>query len=250
MADTADPLAGSYFVEPLTDELEAQAREWIAQVEQRWRRGHAIERGLHAERDRRKRLPARAGQRIGRRDRGRRQQVRRRRVGNWRRSSGSTGVDRAASRASRAYKAAQDRAAVDAALERGRCSGEGTENLLPVMKDALLAAPRSARSPIPAWRVFGEHRAMGDAIVVGGDSRQKPADQAPERLAGRSERKSTRSTSRRGAKRQASARQARRARARAALARRGLVRGARSVRPPPRHPVRDGRQPALTATAS
>ena len=46
VADTADPLAGSYFVEPLTDELEARAREWLAQIEHEGGAVAAIERGF------------------------------------------------------------------------------------------------------------------------------------------------------------------------------------------------------------
>ena len=34
VADTADPLAGSYFVESLTDEVEARAREYIAKIDE------------------------------------------------------------------------------------------------------------------------------------------------------------------------------------------------------------------------
>jgi methylmalonyl-CoA mutase N-terminal domain/subunit len=44
--DTADPLAGSYFVERLTDELEAHAREWLDQIEHEGGAVTAIERGF------------------------------------------------------------------------------------------------------------------------------------------------------------------------------------------------------------
>src|ERR671928_326363 len=46
VADTADPLAGSFFVERLTDELEARAREWIAQIDERGGAVAAIEQGF------------------------------------------------------------------------------------------------------------------------------------------------------------------------------------------------------------
>lgn len=46
VADTADPLAGSYFVEQLTDELEARAREWMQQIEERGGAVAAIEMGF------------------------------------------------------------------------------------------------------------------------------------------------------------------------------------------------------------
>ena len=44
--DTADPLGGSYFVEALTDELEARAWELIAQVDELGGAVEAIERGF------------------------------------------------------------------------------------------------------------------------------------------------------------------------------------------------------------
>ena len=43
---TADPLAGSYFVERLTDEVEERAREWLRQVEARGGAVVAIENGF------------------------------------------------------------------------------------------------------------------------------------------------------------------------------------------------------------
>jgi methylmalonyl-CoA mutase, N-terminal domain len=42
-ADTVDPLAGSYFVEALTDEIEARARELMAKVEELGGATHALE---------------------------------------------------------------------------------------------------------------------------------------------------------------------------------------------------------------
>jgi len=45
VADTADPLGGSYYVESLTDDLEAAAREIIAEVDDRGGMGRAIESG-------------------------------------------------------------------------------------------------------------------------------------------------------------------------------------------------------------
>jgi methylmalonyl-CoA mutase N-terminal domain/subunit len=46
VADTADPLAGSYFVERLTDEIELQAKRWLQQVESRGGAVAAIESGF------------------------------------------------------------------------------------------------------------------------------------------------------------------------------------------------------------
>ena len=74
-ADTVDPFAGSYFVEALTDEIEARAGELIAKVDELGGSVNAI--AVHHRRDRRVglglpgALPHRAGHRR------RRQQVRR-----------------------------------------------------------------------------------------------------------------------------------------------------------------------------
>ena len=45
VADTVDPLAGSYYVESLTDELEAEAREILAEVDERGGMLRAVESG-------------------------------------------------------------------------------------------------------------------------------------------------------------------------------------------------------------
>ncbi len=46
VTDTADPLAGSWYVESLTDQLEEQARAWIAQVDEYGGAVNAIEEGF------------------------------------------------------------------------------------------------------------------------------------------------------------------------------------------------------------
>ena len=58
-----------------------------------------------------------------------------------------------------AYKAAQDRSVVDPALDRVEAAARGTDNLLPVMKDAFLAGATLGQIVIALKRVFGEHRA-------------------------------------------------------------------------------------------
>ena len=45
VADTIDPMAGSYFVESLTNELETKAREYMAQIEKMGGSVKAIETG-------------------------------------------------------------------------------------------------------------------------------------------------------------------------------------------------------------
>ena len=56
--DTADPLGGAYFVEALTDELEARARELIERDRRARRRGRRDRGGLRAGRDRGRRRSA------------------------------------------------------------------------------------------------------------------------------------------------------------------------------------------------
>jgi methylmalonyl-CoA mutase N-terminal domain/subunit len=48
VADTIDPLAGSYYVEALTDEIEARAREYLARIDQLGGAVRAIELGFQA----------------------------------------------------------------------------------------------------------------------------------------------------------------------------------------------------------
>src|SRR5690606_6969796 len=56
------------------------------------------------------------------------------------------------------YKARQDRTAVGAALARVEEAARGTENLLPVMKEALLAGATLGQIVDALRQVFGEHR--------------------------------------------------------------------------------------------
>jgi len=58
-----------------------------------------------------------------------------------------------------AWKAGQDRPAVDAALDRVRETARGTANLLPPMKDALLAGATLGQVAYALRDVFGEHKA-------------------------------------------------------------------------------------------
>ena len=75
VTNTADPLGGSYFVEKLTDEMEAAAYEYFAPHRRARRHGRGDQDGLPAARDRRRRLPLPARGRLGRADRRRRQRL-------------------------------------------------------------------------------------------------------------------------------------------------------------------------------
>ena len=75
---TVDPLAGSYFVESLTDRIEAEARALIEEVDAIGGAAKAIEQGFFQKRIGESAYAAAEGHRGGRRRRGRRQQVHRR----------------------------------------------------------------------------------------------------------------------------------------------------------------------------
>lgn len=157
--DTADPLAGSFYVERLTDELEARAREWLARVDEQGGAVAAIEHGFVqnaiAENAYRNAAAREAGdERI---------------VGvNVHVEDEGTGVplqriDPATVEAQlarvAAYKATQDRASVESALGRIEAVAGGGDNLLPPMKDALRRGATLGQVVGVLRRVFGEHRA-------------------------------------------------------------------------------------------
>ena len=158
-ADTADPLAGSYFVETLTDALEAKARDWLEQVETRGGAVAAIETGFVqaaiADNAYRQQLARELGEEIV--------------VGVNKHVADSTttvplqriddaAVARQIARVG-AAKAAQDPAVVGPALQRVQDAAHGTANLLPVMKEALLAGATLGQIAGALRAVFGEHRA-------------------------------------------------------------------------------------------
>ena len=61
VADSVDPLAGSYLIEHLTDEIEKGALDYIAKIDEMGGALQSIERGYHAERDPERRLRRAAG---------------------------------------------------------------------------------------------------------------------------------------------------------------------------------------------
>jgi methylmalonyl-CoA mutase N-terminal domain/subunit len=153
-----DPLAGSFFIESLTDQLEAKAMEWMESIDEQGGAVAAIENGY---------VQNAIGENAYRRE--------------LARSSGDEvviGVNRhvedeatpmqlhkidqemVARQIERvtAYKAQQDRDAVDSALAHVRETAAGEENLLPVMKEALLAGATLGQVANALRDVFGEHR--------------------------------------------------------------------------------------------
>ncbi len=157
--DTVDPLAGSWFIESLTDQVETKAREWMDAVDDQGGAVTAIERGFMqnaiAENAYRREVARSSGDEI---------------VVGVNRYATDDDVDMELHRIDEAmvsrqvervtaYKAGQDRVSVDAALARVRATAEGTGNLLPPMKDALLAGATLGQVANALRDVFGEHKA-------------------------------------------------------------------------------------------
>jgi methylmalonyl-CoA mutase N-terminal domain/subunit len=158
VADTVDPLAGSYFVESLTDQLEQQAREWLDRIDEQGGAVLAIENGFIqsaiAENAYRRELARSSGDEIV--------------IGVNRHVEDESApmalhkidqemVDRQITRV-KAYKRDQDAPRVQEALQRVRTAAEGTDNLLPVIKHALLAGATLGQVANALRDVFGEHR--------------------------------------------------------------------------------------------
>ena len=147
-------------MESLTDQLEEQALAWIAQVDEYGGAVNAIEEGFVqaaiAESAYRKELARESGDDII--------------VGVNKYVVEEDGIGAKIQRIDRvtveeqtarvtAYKASQDRAVVDSALARVESAARGTDNLLPVMKEAFLAGATLGQIVIALKSVFGEYRA-------------------------------------------------------------------------------------------
>ena len=158
VTDTADPFAGSYVVEALTDELERLATALIAEVEQEGGAVAAIERGFVQDQI------AESAYRWEQALQGGEQCI----VGvNFQRDQDEAPtplhhVDRARVQAqverTRAFKAAQDAHAVTRELLRVRNAATGSDNLLPIMRDALRAGATLGQICDTLREVWGEYR--------------------------------------------------------------------------------------------
>jgi methylmalonyl-CoA mutase N-terminal domain/subunit len=160
IADTADPLAGSYFVERLTAELEARAGDWLQQVEERGGAVAAIESGFVQNA-----IAENAFQLELARERGERVVVGVNRYAE----DGDVEVplqriDEQAVREQieriRAHKAAQDREAVAGALSAVTNVACGDDNLLPPMREALRAGATLGQIANTLRATFGEYRPL------------------------------------------------------------------------------------------
>jgi methylmalonyl-CoA mutase, N-terminal domain len=158
---SADPLAGSYFVERLTDEVEERAREWLRQVETRGGAVFAIENGFVqnaiAENAFRHEISRERGDEI---------------VVGVNRYAEEESVDvplqvidedavrRQVGRV-RDHKSAQDRPAIARALSEVAATASSVGNLLPPMREALRAGATLGQVVDTLRSIFGEYRAQG-----------------------------------------------------------------------------------------
>ena len=137
VTNTVDPLGGSYFVEALTDELEARAYEYFRQDRRAGRHGRGGQARLPAARDRRRGVRAPARDRPRRADRGRRQRLprgRRRRARDPAHRSRRSSASRSA--ACRPYARGATSEPVEASLAALREAAATDENLMPLLLTA------------------------------------------------------------------------------------------------------------------
>jgi len=158
VADTADPLGGSYFVEALTDEIERRAWELIEAIEALGGAVTAIERGwVQAQ------IAESAYQWEAAVERGERVVV------GVNRYQDAVPVEVPVHRLDEAaverqirrvqeYRARQDAGRVERALARVEEAARGTENLLPVLREALLAGATLGQICGRLRQVWGEYR--------------------------------------------------------------------------------------------
>jgi methylmalonyl-CoA mutase N-terminal domain/subunit len=159
--DTVDPLAGSYFVERLTEEVEARARDWLSQVEAHGGAVTAIENGFVQDA-----IAENAFQHEIARERGEEIVVGvNRYVADEAVQVPLQRIDEEAVRRQiervRAYKAAQDRGAVERALAAVNAAASGDENLLTPMREALRSGATLGQIVATLRAVFGVYRAPG-----------------------------------------------------------------------------------------
>ncbi|MDF2762301.1 MAG: methylmalonyl-CoA mutase, large subunit [Thermomicrobiales bacterium] len=156
---TADPLAGSYFVESLTDEVEERAREWLRQVEARGGAVVAIENGFIqnaiAENAFRREIEREQGEEI---IVGVNRYVAEESVDVPLQVIDEDAVHRQVERV-RAHKSAQDWPAVERTLSQVAATAKSGGNLLPQMRDSLRAGATLGQVTDALRSIFGDYRA-------------------------------------------------------------------------------------------
>jgi methylmalonyl-CoA mutase N-terminal domain/subunit len=156
--EVADPFGGSYFVESLTDELEAAARGYLERIDAMGGAVAAIERGFYQEEIHESAFRIQQAIEDGSRvivgvnrfqvEEG--QQPELQRIGD---EEVAAQVERV-----RALRASRDHAAVDAALKTVGEAAKGTENLLAPMREALRAGATLGEVSDALRTVFGEYQ--------------------------------------------------------------------------------------------
>ncbi len=135
--DTADPLGGSYFIEALTDELEAHARALIARIDDLGGAVSAIEQGfVQAEIEAsafRHQRDVESGERVVVGVNAFAEQTQER----VELLHMDPAIERSQRERTRAWRAARDAEAADAALDDVRSVASTEENLLPALREAL-----------------------------------------------------------------------------------------------------------------
>ncbi len=159
--DSADPLAGSYFVERLTDEIEDRAHDWLRQVEDRGGAVAAIESGFVQNA-----IAENAYQLEIARERGERLLIGvNRYVAEEEIEIPAQRIDDEAVRRQieqvREHKARQDTATVSSSLNAIRATAKSDANLLPPMRTALCSGATLGQIGDTLRSVFGEYRAQG-----------------------------------------------------------------------------------------
>ena len=157
--EVTDPLAGSYFVEALTTELIEKAREWVTAVDEEGGAVSAIERGFVQNA-----IAENAYQREKRVDRGEDIVVGVNRFTDDEEPDipiqpiDAQAISDQIARV-KAYRDRHSETEVNTLLESVRSTAQGTDNLLDVMKQSLLAGASLGQICTVLRQEFGEHRA-------------------------------------------------------------------------------------------
>ena len=162
VANTIDPLAGSYFVESLTNEMEAKAWEYIEKIDAMGGMTRRDRQGVPPDGDRRCGLPLPAADRRGGEGDGRREQIRhRRKAGDPRRRhrrADRGGADRTPDRA---VKRRRDSRAVRRDLDDLKNACKTGKNVMPFCI-AAVKDQATVQEICDVYReVFGEYRDPG-----------------------------------------------------------------------------------------
>jgi methylmalonyl-CoA mutase N-terminal domain/subunit len=158
VAGVVDPLGGSYFVESLTDDLERLARDDLDRIDEMGGAVEAIEQGFYQDEIHESAVRIQRGIEDGSRvvvgvntfQADERPPPELQRIADEE-------VERQVARV-RELRQERDAAAVEAGLAAVRRAAEGTENLLPPMREALRARATLGEVSDVLRGVFGEHR--------------------------------------------------------------------------------------------